>query len=294
MKDYIVSIQEVLKGRNADFDKAAEKNRVKFVRHKDSRAKITIHGKTFENFSIYDMYKHDRQNFLNYQGEQSKPIFDNVDYIVVFLGERSTTSRLIGVFKNNIQNRRHQVGGFFYYDFTIAEGFDILNEKVIIDWGTSAVSWHQYYSQIKPVIRIEAGLEDEQGLPVFSSYANVNITLAQLRQIVAKNLSDWRAALKSVNCIYIITDHNNGKHYIGSTYNKTGGMWERWNGYAATGHNGNVSLKAAMNNDPNYEENFSWAILETLPLNIAPYDAIARENLYKEKFLSREFGYNDN
>lgn len=49
-----------------------------------------------------------------------------------------------------------------------------------------------------------------------------------------------------------------------------------------------------MDADPNFEDNYSWAVLETLPLNIAPHDAISRENLYKEKFLTREFGYNDN
>lgn len=34
MKDYIVSIQDVLAGRNEDFDKAAQANRVKFVNAK--------------------------------------------------------------------------------------------------------------------------------------------------------------------------------------------------------------------------------------------------------------------
>lgn len=297
MKDYIVSIQEVLAGRNDDFDKAAQANRVKFVRQKDNRNVMYIHGEKFDKFSIYSLYKHDRQNFLYYTGEQAKPIYSNVDYIVVFLGENSTTARLVGVFKNNgpePTGKQYEECSPYNYDFSEAEGFEMLNEKVIIDWGSAAVSWHQYYNNIKPVIRIEAGLEDEQGLPIFSSYANVNVTLAQLKQIVEKNLGDWRLALKSVNCIYIITDHKNGKHYIGSIYNLAGGMWERWNGYATTNHNENKSLKLAMEADPNCEENFSWAILETLSLNIAPHDAIARENLYKEKFMTREFGYNDN
>lgn len=295
MKNYIVSIQDVLTGRNDDFDRAASENKVKFVRHKDNRKEIKIRGVKFENFSLYELYKHNRQNFMFYQGEQGKPVFNNVDYLVVFLGEHSTTSRFIGVFKNNgLTGEQYQEDAPYCYDLVHADGFEMLNEKIIIDWGSSAVSWHQYYNNIKPVIRIEAGLEDEQGLPSFSSYANVKVTLAQLKQIVQKNLKDWASALKSVNCIYIITDHKNGKHYIGSTYNNTGGMWGRWTNYATTGHNENKSLKASMDADPNFEDNYSWAVLETLPLNIAPHDAISRENLYKEKFLTREFGYNDN
>ena len=47
--------------------------------------------------------------------------------------------------------------------------------------------------------------------------------------------------------------------------------------------------------DPNYaKKNFQWCILETLPLSILGEQAIDRESLYKRKFGTRDFGYNNN
>jgi hypothetical protein len=39
---------------------------------------------------------------------------------------------------------------------------------------------------------------------------------------------------------------------------------------------------------------FQWSILETLPLNVVDIVAVDRESLYKEKFGTRDFGYNNN
>jgi len=295
MKDYIVTIQEILSGRNVEFDTAARANHVKLIRHKDNRKEMVIRGEHINNFSLYETYKHDKEKFLHYQGEQSKPIFDNVDFIVSFLGESARTARFIGVFKNNGKlGIKHSEDSPFIYDFSEVKEFDVLNEKIIIDWGEAAVSWHQYYNNIKKVIRIEGSLEEGEGIPTFTSYADINLSYSELKKIIEKNVSSWKAGLKAVNCIYIITDHKTGKHYIGSTYDLSGGMWERWEGYALTGHNENNKLSELFKTDPNYANNLSWAVLETLPFNIAPHEAITRENLYKEKFLTREFGYNDN
>lgn len=298
MKDYIISIQSLLSNRNSDFDKAVNNNRVKLVRHKDNRSQIVIGDKIYKNFSLYNMYKYDRQTFLRYQGEQSKARFDNIDYIVSFLGENSQESRLIGVFKNNgLIDNKMSIDGHLLYDLTEAEGFEILKEKVIIDWGKSTISWHQNYSKnIKYVIRIEKGLEDVNGIPYFKSYSDINISFEQLQKIINSAADEWKTALQAINCIYMIIDKTNGKQYIGSTYTKDGGTWQRWSQYIETGgHGGNTTLEMLLKeNGPSYAYNFHWIILETLSLNVTPQEAIARENLYKDKFLSREFGYNNN
>ena len=134
MKDYIITLKELFAGRNTEFDKAVTDNRVKLIRHKDNRSEITVNGKSISGYTLYDIYKHDRSTFLCYQGEQSKPVFDNVDYIVAFLGEGSKEARFIGVYKNNgklkipdSKNKSH------IYDLTEIAGFDILKEKVIIN-----------------------------------------------------------------------------------------------------------------------------------------------------------------
>ena len=81
---------------------------------------------------------------------------------------------------------------------------------------------------------------------------------------------------------------------MGSTYN-TKGIWGRWEEYANTGHGLDKDLEELINNDATYAQKyFQWCILETLPLKILQEHAIDRESLYKRKFGTREFGYNNN
>ena len=54
-------------------------------------------------------------------------------------------------------------------------------------------------------------------------------------------------------------------------------------------------MKPLLSDDSNYAAKyFQWCILETLPLKILEDQAIDRESLYKRKFGTREFGYNNN
>lgn len=301
MKDVniITTIQELLAGRNEDFDHAtAQKNKVQLVRQKDSRNEIIIQGQHIQGFDLYETYKHDPELFLHYASEQGSPIFDDVDYIVMFLGESNCTGRFLGVYKNNgcLQDV-HYEDAPYVYDLCEVEGFNPLKERVIIDWGTAAVSWHQYYNNLKPVIRIDEGIESQEGVPYFKSYADINLSYEQLQKVIKSGDTTWRTALQSLNCIYMITDRHTGKQYVGSTYNKNtaeSGIWHRWSEYAETGHGGDKTLKELLKDNPKYKYNFSWIVLETLPLNVTAKEAVKRENLYKEKFLTRLFGYNNN
>lgn len=222
-----------------------------------------------------------------------------MDFIVAFLGEVSTESRFIGVYKNHGKIEENNSIGASIYDLSEAVGFDILKEKVIIDWGKSAVSWHQYFSNVKEVLRIEKGLQDLNGIPYFKSYSDINISFEELTNIIKNEPEDWKVALQAVNAIYMIIDKHNGKQYIGSTYAKgirSGGIWNRWLAYVQTGgHAENRSLKEILDEKGmDYARHFSWIVLETLPLRITDKEVIARENVYKEKFLTRIFGYNNN
>ena len=53
----------------------------------------------------------------------------------------------------------------------------------------------------------------------------------------------------------------------------------------------------AMKQDADYGlKHFQWSILEVLPLNITADQAVDRENLHKQKLVSRHkaTGYNEN
>lgn len=284
-KDYIATIQELLKGRNEEFDQADIK-RIRLIRHKDSRKEKIIGGKSYES-SLYDIYLYENDVFMAYQSEQIVKKFNNVDYIVSFIGEESTSSRFIGVYKNNgIIKQLPDYNGEAHAIFDIQEvsGFELLKEKVIIDWN-NPIQWLQHYNDM-PVIRIDRGLM-ENNLPVFVRYEDVILDYIQLQTIIKSNNSEWKLRLESCNCIYLILDKKNGKQYVGSTYN-TRGIWGRWSDYAKNGHGDDVALKKCIDSDPKYAEKyFQWSILETLPIKILAEQAIERESLYKRKLGTR-------
>lgn len=302
-KTQIVSIQTILKSRNAEFDNTPASS-IKMVRHADRRIgskreiegdkRVLIDGQPVPSgiSSLYEMYVERRDLFDKYQTEQLKGQFDGIKYMVVFLGEKGTTARFLGVYE--IKGRRPSTirSNEEILDLSYVSEFKPLEEKIVIDWGKSTVSWHQYYSQIKDVIRIEEGISKADGTPVFKSYPEVVLNHRQLVNVLKDR--DWEKLLKAVNCIYLIVDKSNGKNYVGSTYG-TERIFGRWSNYAADGHGGNVELKKLIDKDKRYHiHNFQWSILETLPSNITQDEAVKREDLWKKKLLSREHGYNKN
>ncbi|MDE7155411.1 MAG: GIY-YIG nuclease family protein [Muribaculaceae bacterium] len=291
----ITTIQEILRGRDADFD--AAKN-VRLVRHADNRKVKIIKGEEVHG-SLYTLYRYQKDTFLQYQKEQNKKRFENVEYMVAFIGEKGTTARFVGVYKVGNRVPSPYIEDDIICDMDIVEAFEPFTHRIVIDWGKSTVSWCQdYENQFKSVIRIDEGFEDGDGIPRFTSYADTVLSFGQLEAVINSNYDNpWQTALRSVNCIYVISDLNNGKHYVGSTYGENG-IWGRWETYARTnGHGDNKALKELLNIDPNYaRKNFQWSILEVLPLNITDDQAVDRENLYKQKLMSRHkaTGYNEN
>lgn len=295
-KDFITTIQELLKGRNDDFDNT-NKERIRLMRHKDTRETKVINGRKYKN-SLYNLFLNENKVFMDYQSEQLKKKFKDVDYIVTFIGEgeKGVSSRFLAVYKNcgiirEIEDYNGEEQAVF--DFRKVEGFELLQEKVIIDWH-NPISWLQRFANEMPVTRIDRGLE-ENNIPVFTRFEDVLLDYNQLKNIFDTQNDDWKSKLKSCNCVYLILDKFTGKQYVGSTYNPSG-IWGRWELYVNSGgHAENIDLKSLLSEDVDYAKKyFQWCILETLPLKIPQVHAIDRESLYKRKFGTLEHGYNNN
>lgn len=294
----IISIQELMKGRNEEFDQTSF-NRIKMIRHADQRLSngLEVLGEMYYG-TLYNLYRTNRERFLNYQSEQVKSNFIDVDYIVVFIGEEKLHSRFVGVYKN-YGPLEDTAEGLCIFNFQEINGFDCLKERIIVDWKTPATAWHQYWNNIKEVIRIDEGLENKD-IPIFTRYEDVMLSYHELYRIIDSEDSIWKAKLEACNCVYVILDKSNGRQYVGVTYKdlnhgKKNGIWNRWAEYAKTGHGGDVTLEEICKGNAHYaEDNFQWSILETLPLNVIPKIAIERESLFKEKLGTRKHGYNNN
>ena len=130
---------------------------------------------------------------------------------------------------------------------------------------------------------------------LFPGYENINHDFHVLEPIFKSERPDWKAALSSIKGVYLISDTNNGKQYIGSAYGDMG-IWSRWACYIGTGHGWNDELTKLINEKSiKYaRENFRFSLLEIMSMSASDDFIMARESHWKTVLLTRVFGYNKN
>lgn len=267
----MITIQELLYNRGLD-----RTARTKLVRHKDRR------------LDLYNMYRTNRDEFLRYQCRQARDVFSKVDYIVSFVGEEGVLARFVGVWK--VEGRTIDADGFFIYTMTEVSGYEDLKERVIIRW-ENAISWHQWIRNEMEVQEISPGLHYKR----FTDYSDLILDFNELCEIVECQYQDWKKMLSAIRGVYLITDLNTGKLYVGSAYGEDG-IWGRWSEYVTTGgHGGNKSLRELIEKDEHYaSKHFQFSILMLLPKTVTADEAVSKEKLFKRKLGSNSFGLNNN
>lgn len=268
----ICNLNELISLKTNFFDNS----RVKLVRHKDNRKE-------------YREIIKDREQLIDYQKSQEKPVFSKTDYIISFVGQEGTKALFFGVFKiKGVQKREKD----FLYDI---EEVNILEEfigRIVIDWGLATRKWEQHYDKNpKEILEILP----KGYLGNFPGLTNFVLDFEELRKLITNPDAnkDWKNHLSSINGIYLILDKTTGNLYIGSA-NGNGGIWQRWTEYVKTKTGGNKLLIDLCCNNNNYHKNFQFTVLQTLPSNITQKEIIQIENLYKLKFGSRFYGLNAN
>ena len=134
----------------------------------------------------------------------------------------------------------------------------------------------------------------------FPGYENVHLSFGELESMVRNERADWKAALSSVKGIYLVTDTNTRKRYVGSAYAEKGekGVWSRWHQYVNSGHGNNKGLKELLQGkeDPRaYCRHFRFSLLEHRPMHTPDSEIIDRESFWKTILMSRgEDGLNWN
>ena len=122
------------------------------------------------------------------------------------------------------------------------------------------------------------------------------ITEKQLEIIIRQNKKDWRAALENQKAVYLITDKNNGKLYVGSATSDYGMLLQRWSNYVENGHGGNIELKKLVEEKgfDYVKKYFQYSILENYNAKIDDHIILERESWWKDTLQSRKHGYNAN
>ena len=178
----------------------------------------------------------------------------------------------------------------WFYQLERVSGFEDLEERVVIDWGQSTRSWHQWITE-KEVVEV---LPTGYARP-FPGYLDFVLNFDELSRIFnhPEANREWQSALSNVAGIYLILQPSTGAQYVGSACGSQG-IYGRWQNYAITGHGGNKLLKKICDNGNNMHREFRFSILRTLPKSLTQKEVVEYENFYKNKLGSRAFGLNEN
>lgn len=262
--------------------------KTKLVRHQSS------------NYDLNRLFVNDQIEF--YQSVQGKNIFSNCQQIVSFIGDGGSRSKFIGVFRvlKEKESPSHKwpkeylypemPPGNYLYELEKDGTFRDLEGRLIIDWGLSTRSWHQWLKEKEIIEMLPTGYVRN-----FPGYLDFILDFQEMCKIIGSSEAnrEWHQKLESVAGIYLVTDTNTGMQYVGSAYG-SGGILGRWKTYTQTGHGNNDQLKELHKDNQDYCKNFRFTILRTLPKSLTNREVIEVENLYKEKLGTRAFGLNSN
>jgi len=242
--------------------------------------------------------------FEEYQKFQRENFFKGCDYILSFVSGPGTSAKFLGCFKvgsgqkaavqhipsDSLLRDMYEDEESYYFDLQKMEYLSDLDGRLIINWGKSTVSWHQWATNEKEVLAIQ-----ENPKYAFAGFENIVLSFSDLSEIVTDPTlyENWHTALSSVYAIYLITDRVNGKQYVGSAYG-TGGLLSRWKNYVETHHGGNKRIVELLQQQKERYVEFQFSVLQIIPKSFTSEDVIALESLYKRKLKSIDFGLNDN
>ena len=121
----------------------------------------------------------------------------------------------------------------------------------------------QYYSEFVVKEILSKSYADDSFRP-FPGFDKVNLSFKELEKFITDDNPNWRTALGSVSGVYLITDMQTGKRYVGSAYGEDG-IWGRWSDYIESGHGGNkgiIELIESCGGKEYCRENFRFSLLE--------------------------------
>ena len=151
--------------------------------------------------------------------------------------------------------------------------------KLIVSWPPPEIAYARWAHQNE--FKVRAILEDsalDKGMP---SWDKLILTWEELRQLP----KSWVNTLLQWRGIYFILDGADGKGYVGSASGEKN-IHGRWLNYADTGDGGNKRLRDRA------PDKFMFSILELVSPTEKSEDVIQREERWKDRLHTREFGLN--
>lgn len=188
------------------------------------------------------------------------------------------------------------VSGGISFEGEEIERFQPLFGRVIVQYHKTSQSQGRWFTSLQDELVVNQILPDCFDGDDFPGYDKVRLSFRQLEAIITRGKKDWVAALGNQKAVYLITDKNNGKLYVGSATSNTGMLLQRWSNYVNNGHGGNKELVALVEREgfDYVRENFQYSILENYNAKVDDHIILERESWWKETLQSRVWGYNSN
>lgn len=241
------------------------------------------------------LFEFTKGKFKEWQEGQNQKNFER-KYILSIIFINKNEWLFAGIFQClSVKEAKKENGKTYYiYKTELLEYGNELIGKLIINFEKDfRASYLLLENHINYLILYEIKKAEYRFEP-FPGFSNVHIAFDLLKEIINNNESSWQSALSSVKGIYLISDKSNGKLYVGSAYGENA-FWQRWSAYVENGHGGNKKLKEILKkNGMKHSDNFTFSILEICNINTMDEEILNKESFWKERLLTREYGYNDN
>ncbi len=258
-------------------------------------ARLMRHQQALENgltpYYLWRDYPEDFYFYQSTQGENKRARLKGAKHWVSFVATPSGSTLLVGVYDISFKgvldydvdfksDRTRKIAGSC--DEYITLKTSLLKSyvgRLTIDWGPGARSWIQYPVR-KP--KLISGLAEKSYAEMFPGYLQFQIRLSEVSTLPA----DWKALLRAVGGVYLLTCARTREQYVGSAYGENGFLG-RWETHAAHGGDA-IKLQSRERSD------YCVSILEVAGTALQTDDIIAAEALWKRKLQSREMGLNSN
>ena len=151
--------------------------------------------------------------------------------------------------------------------------------KLVITWPSRGINWrvraHKHHFPVHAITE-----EDRFKKPV-PAWSELALSWSELTLLPPS----WRHALAQWRGVYFIFDEARGQGYVGSAAGAEN-VLQRWDEYAATGHGGNVALRASR------PEDLRFSLLELVAQSTSRDDVLALEESWKSRLQTRSHGLN--
>lgn len=230
---------------------------------------------------------------FEYTQLQKPSFFVNIDYVLLFVTAKGNTAKFIGcysttglelevkadLFPKSFPKELLRNPNNVFHPLERTKIFSDLENRLVINWGTTEGLWYQTGQIDKEILFIQ-----NSGKYVYEGSQSIVLTFDELQEIIEDPslYAPWHSALHSMNAIYLITDLQEGVHFIGSSYEPES-LLTIWKKIIETKHGEFDKIRTHLLTHPNNYEHFQFSILQVLPSIIDHYDIVEIKNLYQRK-----------